>query len=251
MDKLFDEAVQADKNERNEEIPFYEELRSLYLNERREYNRIAKLSLRSRTGRNSRSVDGVSLSNDTLVFLKTNMRKNFFLANDASVNELSVIDALKYFKAPKEEQSAERIEQHHKHINMALRKFRMMQDEEARSQETTHEEQGSVGVQVSTAVNLLNNFIREIDDNELYIKVVQLKTLAERGVITYIAKRLQRIQKNLRRVGGKARMTHDEALAEIIDMAKKYAPYYTAQESLLNEQETNAEIILSESFNKL
>ena len=53
---------------------------------------------------------------------------------------------------------------------MALRKFRMMQDEEARSQETTHEEQGSVGVQVSTAVNLLNNFIREIDDNELYIK---------------------------------------------------------------------------------
>ena len=111
---------------------------------------------------------------------------------------------------------------------MALRKFRMMQDEEARSQETTHEEQGSVGVQVSTAVNLLNNFIREIDDNELYIKVVQLKTLAERGVITYIAKRLQRIQKNLRRVGGKARMTHDEAFAEIIDMAKKYAPYYTA-----------------------
>lgn len=168
-----------------------------------------------------------------------------------TAEELSVLDALKYFKAPKEEQSAERIEQHHKHINMALRKFRMMQDEEARSQETTHEEQGSVGVQVSTAVNLLNNFICEIDDNELYIKVVQLKTLAERGVITYIAKRLQRIQKNLRRVGGKARMTHDEALAEIIDMAKKYAPYYTAQESLLNEQETNAEIILSESFNKL
>ena len=35
----------------------------------------------------------------------------------------------------------------------------------------------------------------------------------------------------------------------LIDMAKKYAPYYTAQESLLNEQETEAEIILSESFN--
>ena len=87
------------------------------------------------------------------------------------------------------------------------------------------------------------------DAYDLFIKVAQLKTLAERGVITYIAKRLQRIQKDLRRVGGKARMTHDEALAEIIDMAKKYAPYYTAQESLLNEQETEAEIILSESFN--
>jgi len=250
LSKLFDEGMKKQKEECNQELPYYEELRALYQNNRREYNRIAKLSLRSRTGREMKKVDGVTLANDTLVFLKTNFRKVFFLVSETA-EELSVLDALKYFKAPKEEQSAERIEQHHKHINMALRKFRMMQDEEARSQETTHEEQGSVGVQVSTAVNLLNNFIREIDDNELYIKVVQLKTLAERGVITYIAKRLQRIQKNLRRVGGKARMTHDEALAEIIDMAKKYAPYYTAQESLLNEQETNAEIILSESFNKL
>ena len=105
-----------------------------------------------------------------------------------------------------------------------------------------------MGAQVSTAINLLSNFMREIDDNDLYLKVAQLKTLAERGVITYIAKRLQRIQKDLRRTSGKARMTHDEALAEIIEMAKKYAPYYMAEESLLNEQETDAEIILSESF---
>ena len=32
-------------------------------------------------------------------------------------------------------------------------------------------------------------------------------------------------------------------------MAKKYSPYFVAQESQMNEQETNAEIILSESFN--
>lgn len=63
-----------------------------------------------------------------------------------------------------------------------------------------------------------------------------------------IPKRLQRIQKDLRRTSGKSRMTHDEALAEIIEMAKKYSAYYMAQESQLNEQETNAEIILSESF---
>ena len=131
---------------------------------------------------------------------------------------------------------------------MALQKFRAMQDEEMRTQETSQDIQATLGAQVSTAVNLLNNFIREIDDNELYLKIVQLKTLAERGVITYIPKRLQRIQKDLRRTSGKSRMTHDEALAEIIEMAKKYSAYYMAQESQLNEQETNAEIILSESF---
>lgn len=203
--------------------------------------------MRSRTGREARQIDGVTLSGDTLVFLKTNFRKVFFLVSETA-KELSVLDALKYFKAEKEELSVERIEQHHNHINMALRKFRVMQDEEQRNQENTQDAQNTLGAQVSTAVSLLNNFIREIDDNELYMKMVQLKTLAERGVITYIPKRLQRIQKDLRRSGGKARMTHDEALAEIIEMAKKYSPYFMAQESQLNEQETNAEIILSESF---
>lgn len=247
LTKLFDEGMKRQKEDSNQELPFYEELRTLYKTDRREYNRIEKLSLRSRTGRDAREVDGVTLSGDTLVFLKTNFRKVFFLVSETA-KELSVLDALKYFKAAKEEQPVERIEQHHKHINMALQKFRAIQDEELRNQENNQDAQNSLGAQVSTAVSLLNNFIREIDDNDLYLKVVQLKTLAERGVITYIPKRLQRIQKDLRRTSGKARMTHDEALAEIIEMAKKYAPYFMAQESQLNEQETNAEIILSESF---
>ena len=247
LTKLFDEGMKKQKEEGNQELPFYEELRTLYKINRREYNRIEKLSLRSRTGREKRTVEGVTLSGDTLVFLKTNFRKVFFLVSETA-KELSVLDALKYFKASTEEQPVERIEQHYKHINMALQKFRAMQDEEMRTQETSQDTQATLGAQVSTAVNLLNNFIREIDDNELYLKIVQLKTLAERGVITYIPKRLQRIQKDLRRTSGKSRMTHDEALAEIIEMAKKYSAYYMAQESQLNEQETNAEIILSESF---
>lgn len=247
LTKLFDEGMKKQKDEANQELPFYEELRTLYKTNRREYNRIEKLSLRSRTGREKRTIEGVTLTGDTLVFLKTNFRKVFFLVSETA-KELSVLDALKYFKASTEEQPVERIEQHHKHINMALQKFRAMRDEEMRAQETSQDTQATLGAQVSTAVSLLNNFIREIDDNELYLKVVQLKTLAERGVITYIPKRLQRIQKDLRRTSGKSRMTHDEALAEIIEMAKKYSAYYMAQESQLNEQETNAEIILSESF---
>ena len=142
----------------------------------------------------------------------------------------------------------ERIEQHHKHINMALQKFRAMQDEELRNQENAQDAQKSLGAQVTIAVSLLNLFIREIDDPDIRIKVSQLKALAERGVITYIPKRLQRIQKDLTR-SGKNKLSPTDALDEIIDMAKKYSPYFVAQETLMNEQETNAEIILSESFN--
>lgn len=247
LSKLFDEVLKEQKKDFNQEIPYYEELRSLYQTNRREYNRIAKLSLRSRTGRESRIVDGVTLSGDTLVFLKTNFRKVFFLVSE-NAEEISVLDALKYFKATPDEKPAKRIKEHHQHVEKALVKFRTIRDTEIQQEETSKEAQGNMGAQVTTAISLLTNFMREIDDNDLYLKVAQLKTLAERGVITYIAKRLQRIQKDLRRVSGKARMTHDEALAEIIEMAKKYAPYYMAEEALLNEKESDAEIILSESF---
>ena len=247
LSKLFDEALKNQKKDFNQEIPYYEELRSLYQTNRREYNRIAKLSLRSRTGRKPRTVDGVTLSGDTLVFLKTNFRKIFFLVSE-NAEEISVLDALKYFKATPDEKPIERIKEHHQHVEKALVKFRTIRDTEIQQEETAKETQGNMGAQVTTAISLLTNFMREIDDNDLYLKVAQLKTLAERGVITYIAKRLQRIQKDLRRTSGKARMTHDEALAEIVEMAKKYAPYYMAEEALLKEKETEAEIILSESF---
>lgn len=246
LTKLFDEGMKRQKEESNQELPFFEELRTLYITNRREYNRIAKLSLRSRTGREARQVDGVTLSGDTLVFLKTNFRKVFFLVSETA-KELSVLDALKYFKADKEEQPVERIEQHYNHVNMALQRFRAMRDEEMRNQENAQDAQKSLGVQVTTAVSLLNLFIREIDDPDIRIKVSQLKTLAERGVITYIPKRLQRIQKDLTR-SGKNKLSPADALDEIIEMAKKYAPYFVAQESQMNEHETNAEIILSESF---
>lgn len=246
LGKLFDDAMKKQKEDRNQELPYYEELRSLYKTNRREYNRIAKLSLRSRTGRASRCIDGVTLTGDTLVFLRTNFRKVFFLVSDEA-KELSVLDALKYFKALPEESPVQRIEQHHKHVEKALRKFRSIQDEEIKAQESGQDDPTSRGAQVSTALRLLTNFMRVIDDSELYLKVVQLKALAERGVITYISKRLQRIQKELKK-SGKSRMTHDEALTEIIQMARKYAPYYMAEEALLKTQESDAEIILSESF---
>lgn len=245
LDKLFTEGIQADNGEFNEEIPFYEELRSLYLNDRLKYNCIAKKSLRSRTGRESRMVDGVTLFQDTLVFLKTNMRKFFFRAGDESIEELSVVDALKYFKADTSEERTERIENHHDHVMKALDKFQQLRDQEQVEQETqTQQAVASLGPQFNIAVNLLNLFLKEIQDQALYQQVVQLRILAERGVITVIAKRLQQMHKEMQR----GQLTHDEAMSQIIEMAKKYNAYYLSAEELKRETETEAQIILSESF---
>lgn len=249
LDKLFHEGIKQEQEDRNLELPFYEELRSLYQQNRKEYKRIERLSLRSRTGRESRSVDGVTLSGDSLVFLKTNFRKMFYMVNDEQTREISVLDALNYFKASPEEQRVKRLEQHHEQVEKALKTFRKTKEEEIHIEESNQNQRSNLGAQVTTAVSLLNSMLNHIDDGDTRLKVIQLKELAERGTITNIAKRLQRIQKDLQRQGGsKAKITFDDALKEVLDMANKYNAYY--RETQKAEEETDATIILSESFQK-
>ena len=246
LDKLFSEGLKKEQEDRNLELPFYEELRSLYQHNRKEYKRIERLSLRSRTGRAPREVEGVTLSGDTLVFLKTNFRKVFYLVNDEQSRELSVLDALNYFKANPEEKPVPRIKQHHDHVEKALQAFMATKEEELHEEESNQNQRSNLGAQVTTAVSLINSMLPHIEDGDIRLKLVQLKELVERGTITNIAKRLQRIQKDLQRQGGKAKMGFDEALKQVLDMANRYNAYY--RDTQQAEEESAATIILSESF---
>ena len=247
LDKLFKQGMKEEEEDRNLELPFYEELRSLYQTNRKEYKRIERLSLRSRTGREKREIEGVTLSGDTMVFLKTNFRKIFYLVSDEQVRDLSALDALKYFKATPEEQKVERIAQHHDHVERAVKEFRMIKEREIQEEEASQKQRNNLGAQVTTAVSLLNRIIPLYsDDPDTQVKINQLKNLAERGTITDIAKRLQRIQKDLQRPGGKSKLSVEEAKAEIKAMANKYNAYY--RDTQHAEEESDANIILSESF---
>lgn len=247
LDKLFKEGIKKEQEDRNLELPFYEELRSLYQQNRKEYQRIEKLSLRSRTGREKREVEGTLLADSTLVFLKTNFRKLFYLVNDQTASELSVLDALNYFKATPQEKSVARIAQHHDHVEKAVKSFHVAKVKEMQEEESNQNQRSNLGAQVTTAVSLINSMLPHVQDDEVYIKLVQLKKLTERGTITLIAKRLQRIQKDLMRQGGsKAKMTFDEAVKQVLMMADKYNAYY--RDTQKAEEESEPTIILSESF---
>ena len=247
LDKLFKQGMKEEEEDRNLELPFYEELRALYQQNRKEYKRIEKLSLRSRTGREPRTIDGVTLSGDTMVFLKTNFRKIFYLVSDEEVRDLSAIDALNYFKATPEEPKVPRIDQHHEHVERAVKEFKVIREREMQEEEANQRQRNNLGAQVTTAVSLLNRIMSQFnDDPDTQVKINQLKALAERGTITDIAKRLQRIQKDLQRPGGKAKITLEEAKKEIKAMANKYNAYY--RDTQHAEEESDATIILSESF---
>lgn len=245
LDKLFDDAASQQAEEKNLELPFYEELRALYNNDRRTFERIKRLSLRSRTGRMPMTIEGVKLHNDTLVFLKTNFRKCFYRVSDSSVEPISAVEAMHYFKAAPDEQKMPRIEQHHDHVLKALDYFSAVKQQEITDTESGDDGQkGNLGAQVTTAISLLNAFLPQLQDTEDYVLVVQLKELAERGVITNIAKKLQKTQKEL----AARKVKPEEVKEEIIAMARQFDAFYRAESEIENQEETEADIILSESF---
>ena len=247
LDKLFKEGIKREQEDRNLELPYFEELRTLYMQNRKEYKRIERLSLRSRTGRESCKVDDTTLTQNTLVFLKTNFRKLFYLVDDKEASEVSVLDAFRYFKAEPSEKAVPRIDEHHNHVEKVVKAFQVARQQEIQQEAQNQSQRSNLGAQVTTAISLLNSFLPHIEDADTRLKIVQLKELTERGTITYIAKRLQRIQKDLQRQGrGKAKITFDEALRQVLEMANHYNAYY--REVQKAELESDAAIILSESF---
>ena len=140
-----------------------------------------------------------------------------------------------------------RIPHHHQHVEKAVKKFYHDKETELHEEGTNLNQKGNLGAQVTQAVSLINSMLSHVEDGDVRLKMVQLKALAERGTITYIAQRLQRIQKDLQRQGGsKAKITFEDALNQVVSMANHYSAYY--RDTQHTEEETDATIILSESF---
>jgi superfamily II DNA/RNA helicase len=244
LDRLFDEGIQAENEDRNIELPFYEELRDLYINDRKLYNKIAQMPLRSRTCRNTLIIDGVKLSNDTIVYLQTNFRKVFYRASDVGAREISNIDAMTYLKASPEEPKVDRIAKHHNHVTKAIEEFNrgvIKEFEEADFEVTSP---GNLGAQIGTSNHLLNTILSAVEDEDIRLKISHLKSLSEQGVITSIPMKLQRMSKKL----SKGNVSFDTALAEVVEMANRYEAYYLSESKRQKPEETLPEIILSESF---
>ena len=87
LDNLFEASIE--KEEVNKELEYLEILRNFKQENPKEFNRIDKMNLRSRTGRERRKVNNTDLHRSSLVFLKTNKRNNFYLVDTERHRELT------------------------------------------------------------------------------------------------------------------------------------------------------------------
>jgi len=234
LDKLFEEGLP--REELNREFQYLEEIRELKAHNPKEYKRIEKLRLRCRTGRDL----GKSTTHhrESLVFLKTDKIKNFFLVNDEKPEELSALQAIDLFKADKVEPRVERISNHHKHVKMAEQKFKA-------DIQSAYNQQSSVtasGRQVTSALAFIRRHKSMVEDPERLLQIDQLMKLVEWGTLTILATELNRMEKD----AGKGMLNAHQCLAKIVEMASKYNSYFLDEQK--DKQIETPCIILSESF---
>jgi superfamily II DNA/RNA helicase len=237
LDNLFEASIE--KEEVNKELEYLEKLRNFKKENPKEFIRIEKLNLRSRTGRKRRKVNNVKLHKSSLVFLKTDKRNNFYLVDKKTIKELTSLEAIEFFEAKQKEKAVSRIEEHYEQVNRAAVNFKAARQSEF--QETSAVR--ASGQQVNKAKNLIRELTSLIDDPEKVIKLKRLSQLVEWGTITSLAMDLNKAEKKL----SKKQITRENCLSLVVNLAEKYDSYYL--EEVKKEDFVEPIIILSESFN--
>ena len=131
-----------------------------------------------------------------------------------------------------------------KHVEIGIEEFNKTVAKEIEDAEFAPADQGNLGAQVSVASNLISSAMQQVDDDDMKVKVSHLKALVERGVITSIAMKLQRMARLL----SKGKTDVGNPVENICNMATKYEPYYQSESDSKKTEESAPEIILSESF---
>lgn len=115
--ELFDSNI---KDSVDKKIALLREVRNLYNSNRELYHKIKNLPMKSRTFRNTGKHHGKSI-----VFVSSDVKTEFYLADDSKINAIDFLDAVKYLKAKPEESpaSSTNFPSHYKHVSEALRQY--------------------------------------------------------------------------------------------------------------------------------
>lgn len=115
--ELFDSKV---KDSVDKKIALLREVRELYNSDRKLYHKIKALPMKSRVLRDNKKRAG-----QTIVFVSSNIKTEFYLAEENNVHIIDFLDAVDYLRAKPEEKALPftNEEAHYKNVNKALEKY--------------------------------------------------------------------------------------------------------------------------------
>jgi len=181
------------KEEEDERLKFLYFLRNFKKTNRAWFDKIKKLPLKSRAGRNSTDIKKPELKNGTAAFLKTDKKFEFYwVDSDSQPNEITPIEAFKIFEAEPIEKSIVLIDEHHEQVNKALEYFEIMEHKVIQSQ-TDPEALGKVA---QSAKKFLSEIVKYPTLTEMQKENIQkIVVLIDIGRFTNLPSAIDKIQK--------------------------------------------------------
>lgn len=169
----------------DKKIQLLREVRELYAKDRKLYNKIKNLPMKSRVMR-----DTGKHSDNSIVFVSSNVKTEFYLVNSKAVEPLDFLEAVKYLKAKPEELPAPfgSDNTHFEHVNRALSTYSNAVME-ARDDNTARR------VDLDQTSLRANNFLRTIkkitQDSDLQAKCDILTNYINDGVYSQLPRFLK------------------------------------------------------------
>lgn len=235
----------------------------------KDFNRIKKLPLKSRTCRDSKKVDGLDnihkvneagIENSTIAYIRNLDRDAFYFSNGEKVQELTFLEAVQIFEVKaeiaKKEKGVKMISEHHQQIDDILKNFRKTVIFE--NDETLNEE--DLSVQEKNALSLLKDFRRALNNEKekhekILLEIETAEKIIKMGIFKKFRNELARYRRELKKQKGTKPETAAKKLQDIFDnypirQIRRMEDLRMEEDKLAKLKASSSKplIILSESF---
>lgn len=226
------------KEEEDERLKFLYFLRHFKKSNLAWFDKIKKIPLKSRVGRNATNIKKPELQNGTAAFLKTEKKYEFYwVDSNNQPKEITPIEAFKIFSADEIEKNAPLIETHHEQVNKAMEHFEFLEHKIVQSQ-TEPEALGGVA---QRAKKFLSDLVKNPQVNERQkVNIKKIIVLIDIGKYTNLPTQIDRLQKKKASV--------NFAIAEIDKIAAQYNIDLSDIQKGKKSKLEKPVLIISESF---
>jgi superfamily II DNA/RNA helicase len=226
------------KEEEDERLKYLHFLRDFKKKNKAWFDTIKKIPLKSRTGRNSESINKPELKYGTAAFLKTDRKFEFYwVDNSNQSNEITPVEAFRIFEAEQKEKRFDLIESHHEHVNTAVEHFETLEHQVVQSQSDPE----ALGGVAQRAKKFLSEIIKHPVLTEKQKENIQkIVVLIDIGKYTNLPSDVDKLQKR--------KLNLSSSIFELDKIAKNYnVDMSDAQKGTKGKVEKPV-IIISESF---
>jgi len=240
--KLFKEGMKDDEDKR---LLYLRLVREFKDNNPIEFKRIKQFPLKARTARIAKDAEKSFAADSTVVFLKSQYKMEFYLANGTSeVKPLTFLEAAEYFEAKSNEIGYALPKFHYDHVSAAFDTFE--KDFLGTATETAASKEKSDAISAQA-----KKFLRDqkglTTRKEIKQACDSLYDLIENGTFTSLPNEIRKLKRKL----DKKEITEGQADNLIIQYSKKFqvtAPEADETETKAVDADVSPDIVISETF---